>query len=359
MNILMVAPEQIPVPGNGSVEICMLAVARQLAASHHTVTLVSRMARRLPRVSRMGNLKIVRVATGSSSRYISSVLRYIKGRHYDLIQVDNRPYYMAKIKAAFPHTPVSLFLHSLTFVKPTARVTDSLGMADLIIANSEALKASLSQRFPRQAGKIHKVHLGVDTGRFMPAAGRLSRSGPFRVLFAGRVIPRKGVPVLIRAMSLVRQEYGAASLTVVGGGQPGYMRQLRRLARSKRVPVRFTGKVPHRSIHRRFREADCFACPSQEHEAFGLVNVEAMASGLPVIASNIGGIGEIVKHGSNGYLVDGYHRPEEHAKWILQLARNRELAAKMSRRARQDAVERFGWKQTANKLAGIYKQYVS
>lgn len=356
MNILMVAPEQIPVPGNGSVEICMLAIARQLAASH-TVTLVSRSARNLPQVSRTGNLTIVRVAAGSSGKYISSVLGYIKGRRYDLIQVDNRPHYMAKIKAAFPYTPVALFLHSLTFVKPTAKVNESLGKADLIIANSDSLKASLSQRFPRHAGKIHKVHLGVDTGRFKPASRRAAGTAPFRVLFAGRVIPRKGVPVMIRAMRLVRREYGTAGLTVVGGGKPGYMRELKRLARSNRVPVRFTGKIPHHAIHRQFRQADCFVCPSQEHEAFGLVNVEAMASGLPVVASNIGGIHEIVKHGANGYLVNAYHKPEEHAKWILQLARNRELAAKMSKRARQDALERFSWKQTAAKLMGIYKRY--
>lgn len=357
MNILMVAPEQIPVPGNGSVEISMLAIAKQLAVNHR-VTLISRKARNLPSVSRMGNLTIVRVSSGSSSKYIASVLHYLKGRRYDLIQVDNRPHYMAKIKAAFPHTPVTLFLHSLTFVKPTTKVNESLSRADLIIANSDSLKANLAARFPRHAGKLRKVHLGVDTARFSPASGA-GHSGTFRVLFAGRVIPRKGVPVLIRAISRVRKEYGPISLTVVGGGKPGYLRELKRLARAKGVPVTFTGKVPHRSIHRKFQQADLFACPSQEHEAFGLVNVEAMASGLPVVASNIGGIGEIVKHGSNGYLVDAYRNSEEHAKWILKLARDRELTARMSRQARKDAVEKFGWKQTTKKLMGIYRQFGS
>ncbi|MGP0583935.1 glycosyltransferase family 4 protein [Paenibacillus timonensis] len=359
MNLLMVAPEQIPVPGSGSVEISMLAIARQLALNH-TVTLISRTGRGLPHVSRMGRLTIIRVNTGSPSRYIASVLRYIRGRRYDLIQVDNRPHYMAKIKALFPHTPVTLFLHSLTFVKSTARVNESLGKADLIIVNSDSLKASLAARFPRHAGKLRKVHLGVDTGRFRPAEGRANRSGGrFRVLFAGRVIPRKGVPVLIRAVGLARQEYEAIDLTVIGGGRPGYIKELKRLARARGVPVKFTGKVPHRAIHRKFREADLFACPSQEHEAFGLVNVEAMASGLPVVASNIGGIGEIIKHGANGYLVDAYAKPADHAKWILKLARDRELAAKLSRQARKDAVERFSWKQTAGKLMGIYKQFGS
>lgn len=357
MNLLMVAPEQIPIPGSGSVEISMLAIAKQLAVNH-TVTLISRADRGLPRVSRMGGLTIVRVRAGSPSRYIASVLQYIRGRRYDIIQVDNRPHYAAKIKAALPHTPVTLFLHSLTFAKPTARVNESLGKADLIIANSESLKTSLAARFPRHAGKLRKVHLGVDTGRFRPEEGRSSRSGRrFRVLFVGRVIPRKGVPVLIRAIGLVRKEYGPVDLTVIGRGRPGYMRELKRLARINGLSVTFAGKIPHRAIHRWFREADLFACPSQQHEAFGLVNVEAMASGLPVVASNIGGIGEIVKHGANGYLVDAYTQPKEHAKWILKLARDRDLTAKMSRQARKDAVAQFNWKQAAGKLVGIYRQF--
>ncbi|MGZ7441192.1 glycosyltransferase family 4 protein [Paenibacillus sp. TH7-28] len=358
MNILMVAPEQIPVPGNGSVEICMLAIAKELA-DRHTVTIISRKSGSLPPVSRIGKLTIVRVPSGSSGRYIASVLRYVKGRSYDLIQVDNRPHYAAKVKAAFPRTPVSLFLHSLTFVKNTAAVALSMAKADLIVANSDSLKAKLNERFGRLAGKIHTVHLGVDTHRFRPPARRTVPSGSFRVLFAGRVIPRKGIPVLIKAMELVRREKSGASLTVVGGGKAGYLRELRRLAGKHRVPVRFVGKVPHRLIDRRFRQADCFACPSQEHEAFGLVNVEAMASGLPVVASDIGGIGEVVNHGHNGYLVKVYSDPREHAKWILQLAKHPESAGKMSRQARRDAVAKFGWKQTAAKLMKIYNRYVS
>ncbi|MDU7477363.1 MAG: glycosyltransferase family 4 protein [Paenibacillus macerans] len=358
MNILMVAPEQIPVPGNGSVEICMLAIAKELA-DRHTVTILSRKSKGLPPVSRTGKLTIVRVPSGSPNRYIVSVLNYLKGRNYDLIQVDNRPHYAAKIKAAFPRTPVSLFLHSLTFVRNTSAVAASMAKPDLIVANSDSLKAKLSERFDRLAGKIYTVHLGVDTERFKPPARRTVAPGQFRVLFAGRVIPRKGVPVLIKAIELVRRECAGASLMVVGGGKAGYLRELRRLAGKHRVPVRFVGKVPHRQIDRYFRQADCFACPSQEHEAFGLVNVEAMASGLPVVASNIGGIGEIVGHGHNGYLVKPYSDPREHAKWILQLAKHPEAAAKMSKQARRDAVSKFGWNQTAANLMKIYNRYVS
>ncbi|GJM71938.1 hypothetical protein HMSSN036_41540 [Paenibacillus macerans] len=112
MNILMVAPEQIPVPGNGSVEICMLAIAKELAA-RHTVTILSRQSKGLPPVSRTGKLTIVRVPSGSPNRYIASVLNYLKGRNYDLIQVDNRPITRPKSKPLSAHAglPVPSFIN--------------------------------------------------------------------------------------------------------------------------------------------------------------------------------------------------------------------------------------------------------
>ncbi|WP_282942111.1 glycosyltransferase family 4 protein [Paenibacillus sp. RC67] len=353
MKILMVATEQIPVPGNGSVEICMFSIAKQFA-KHHQVTIVSRLSSGLPKVSRYGNLTIVRVPSGSSRKYISSVLHYIRGKHYDIIQVDNRPHYMAQVKKAFPSTPVSLFLHSLTFVPRTKSVAASISRADLIIANSHSLKSNLSRMFPSIADKIRMVHLGVDVDRFRPAA-RGKKSGSFHVLFAGRVIPRKGVSVLIKAISIARRHRSDIKLTIVGGGKSHYVSTLKSLARSRGVPAQFTGKIPHSKIHSLYKRAHCFACPSQKHEAFGLVNVEAMASGLPVIASDIGGIGEIVKHRENGFLVSSYHSPDEHAKYILRVAQNKELSAKLARQARQDAVNRFSWLQTASKLIAIYR----
>jgi len=353
LKLLMVAPEQIPVPGNGSVEICMLAIAKQLAANHK-VTIVSRQSSSLPKLSHLGNLTIVRVPTGSSQRYISSVLRYIKGKHYDFIQVDNRPHYMAQIKKAYPQTPVSLFLHSLTFVPRTSAVASSLAKANLIIANSNSLKSNLTRMFPKQASKIRRVYLGVDTTRFKPLSNNRSTE-PFHVLFAGRLIARKGVPVVIKAIGIVRRSYPNVKLTIVGGGKPDYVQTLKSCAVKHHVKARFTGKIPHSRIQQLFRKADCFVCPSQRHEAFGLVNVEAMASGLPVVASDIGGIREIVRHGANGYLVKNYKSSAAHAQWIRKLAGNRKLTAKLAKKARVDAVNRFSWKHTASKLITIYK----
>jgi spore coat protein SA len=361
LRILMVAPEQIPVPGGGSVEICMLAIAKQLA-KHHQVTIVSRQSSHRKSTSRMGNLMIVRVASGSSKRYIASVLQYMKGKSYDLIQVDNRPHYMAKIKSAYPRTPISLFLHSLTFVPRTKAVAASLQKANMIIANSSSLKKNLSRMFPKVKHKIRMVHLGVDVSRFnspskaqkMKSKRRYDLGRSFTILFVGRIIPRKGVPVLIKAAQKISKKIPRTKLIIVGKGKKGYVQRLKSQAKRMHVATKFMGKIGHGKIHHVYRMADCFVCPSQKHEAFGLVNVEAMASGVPVVASNIGGIKEIVKHNKNGFLIKRYHSSDAFAEYIKKIAADRSLGRRLGKQGRATVLRKFSWANTAAKLNRIY-----
>lgn len=361
MRILIVAPEQLPLPGSGSVEICILAIAKQLAKKHK-VTVVSGRFPGLPPFAVISGVKLVRVATGSEKAYTASVLRWMKGKRFDVIQVDNRPKLMARIKRHVPGTPVSLFLHSLTFVPKTGEVAACLKWADQVIANSKSLGSRLQRRFGTMK-KLSTVYLGVDTDRFKPVnklqRARLRKTlkfqGNYVILFAGRLIARKGLPVLIRAAGMVRRSVPRTKLIIAGSGKKTAVRNMKRLGGKVKVPVSFVGKVPHDRIHRMYQAADCFVCPSQRHEAFGLVNVEAMSAGLPVVASNIGGIKEIIRHGKTGYLVNAYRRPASFARYIARIARHKKKAEAMAHAGRQDVVRRFHWKRTAGKLARIYK----
>jgi len=360
MQLCLIAPEQFAVPGNNSVEICMLAIAEQLAL-RHKVTIVSRMMGDLPHCDELEQVRIIRLPADSASQYLNSVLNYIGTEKFDLIQVDNRPHLMAAVKRKVPQTPVVLFLHSLTFVPNNPKVTGSLGQADLIIVNSRSLRLRLSRRFPRLTKVIGIVPLGADLQRFAPPSReerqRLRQMyrfpEVFTVLFVGRVIPSKGVPVLIRAIHAIRRRL-RIHLLVAGRGKPPYIRYLKRLARRLGVSVTFLGDVAHEDIHRLYQTADCFVCPSQRHEAFGLVNVEAMASGLPVIASNNGGIREIVVTGVNGYLVNRYRQSLPFARHLLQLARKPKLAERIGAQGRMDALEAFDWRHTAARLEELY-----
>ncbi|WP_256756701.1 glycosyltransferase family 4 protein [Cohnella sp. WQ 127256] len=362
MHVLIVAPEQIPVPPilGGSVEITILAIAKRLAKMHR-VTIVSRAHSRYPRHSVIDGVHIYRVPTGSAMTYLSHVKSFIKGKRFDFVQVDNRPRFIEPLKQILKGTPISLFLHSLTFVSSpyASRATAARGLtkADVIIANSASLKQQLSDRFPGTAKRIRKVWLGVDTNRFSPAM-QARKNGVFRVLFAGRVIPRKGVPVLLKAVKLAQSTTSKPIRVTIAGGtgssRSNYLNSMRSLSRKLRVNTHFLGTVPHSRIHKVYRQADVFVCPSQQHEAFGLVNVEAMSSGLPVIASKNGGIKEIVKHNRNGILINDYHQPQAFARAITRLIKESSTRKRMSIHARQDCLKQFSWGASAKRLSKIY-----
>ncbi|WP_310831088.1 glycosyltransferase family 4 protein [Paenibacillus pedocola] len=361
MQICIIAPEQFPVPGDGSVEICIWAIAKQLS-QRHKVTILSRRTAFLPDSAELEQVRIIRLASGTPSRYQASVLHFLEGESFDVIQVDNRPLLMAAVKQRHPETPVLLYLHSLTFVPAEARIARSLAHANTIAVNSRSLQKRLSRRFPGLSRKLSVVPLGADLSRFTPVElperlllRRTYRLPPkFTVLFVGRVIPRKGVPVLIRAMRHLNK-YLPAHLIIAGPGKPLYIRKLRSLAGRLGVSVTFLGTIAHEHIHGLYQAADCFVCPSQRHESFGLVNVEAMASGLPVIASNNGGIREIITSGHNGYLVDRYQEALPFARLMLKVGRNPLLAAKIGMQGRSDALRTFEWQHTAAHLEELYR----
>lgn len=361
VQLLMIAPEDCTVPGGGSVAICMLAIARQMA-KHHPVTIVCPANRIYAKSTCDGNLEIIRIPCEQSKDYMGTVLARLEGRSFSWIQVDNRPRFLAAVKAAYPDTPVSLFLHSLYFVPQKFRVNASLVLANRIIANSDSLKEQLIRRFPDVKHKVEVVHLGVDSKRFKPPSPAEKQQlrkayeldHEFAVLFVGRVIPRKGLDVLIEAVGIVRKDLPYTKLMIVGHGDPSYMASLQALAEKNHVPVKFIGRVPHHKVHSLFGMADCFVCPSQKHEAFGLVNVEALASGLPVIASDIGGIKEIIRPWINGFLVGEFKEPGAFAQYILRAASDRNLTAALVRQGRADALRRFSWRRTAKQLISLY-----
>lgn len=115
MQIVMIAPEKLPLPGNGSVEICILSIARELARRHQ-VTIISRSVKGSPAMERIDQITIRRVSATHAADYTRSVIRLLHTLEVHVIQVDNRPHSMAAIKRHFPTSPlcsISTLLHSL------------------------------------------------------------------------------------------------------------------------------------------------------------------------------------------------------------------------------------------------------
>lgn len=360
MKICMIAPGRFPLPGSGSVEICIWETARRLAA-RHDVTVISRRFPGLSHQEKREGVRLLRLPADMPGLYLAEALNIIRSGNFGLVQVDNRPHVAAAVKQALPRTPVVLFLHSLTFVPQEAKVRRSLSFADLIAVNSRSLADRLLRRFPGLLPPLRVVPLGADLSRFSPLSAQqrqqmrreLQLPRRFTVLFTGRLIPRKGADVLIRAAALLNRRR-PVQLIIAGSGNPSYERRLKRLAKRLRLPVIFAGGIPHSDIHRLYQAADCFVCPSQRHESFGLVNVEAMAAALPVIASRIGGIGEVIEHGRTGLLVDRYREASAFARAIESLARAPKTAAAMGLEGRRTALQAFDWERTASRLELLF-----
>ena len=164
----------------------------------------------------------------------------------------------------------------------------------------------------------------------------------FVILFAGRLVPEKGVRELIRAVNLL-EPGRKVGLLVIGGTnfalseRTGYHQEIQQLAQASRVPVVFTGFVPNQELWRYYSAADLMACPAQWEEAAGIVNIEAMASGLPVIATRVAGVPEYLSDQCGYFIEWDEHLVENLAGGIAKLMDDPEKLAEMSKAGPQQA----------------------
>lgn len=186
------------------------------------------------------------------------------------------------------------------------------------------------------------------------AAARARRPGPLRLLFVGNVIPRKGLHTLVQAVAAAPP--AACTLTAVGSlaSDRGYVRRLRaqiaRLGVGERV--RLAGSLPAPALRAALAEHHLFAAPS--YEGFGIVYLEAMAFGLPAIASTAGAAHEIITEGANGHLVspDAPGAVDRIAQIVVKLHENRVLLSEMSAAARARYDAHPTWDQSMAALVG-------
>lgn len=353
----------VPSPSGGSVERVVEKFV-PLLAPHVDARIYGRIGRRLPARGELAGVPCERFPAADKSRYVRRVTRRLAATRPDLIEVENRPRLVRTFRRAFPRAQIWLHLHSNTFISrpylTPPELSECLAAADRIIVNSEYLKSYVTTRVPRAASKIGVVYPGVDAERFAcwdPEAERAARGWQHRriVLYAGRLIPLKGVHLLLEALPGLIRRVPDALLVIVGGAFYGsgattaYVRKLHRMAKPLRRHVHFQPYVPHPEIARWYAMAHAAAVPSVRREAFGLVNVEAMAAGLPVVASRVGGMTEIVEDGVTGFLIDPLNAREELTDRLSLLLGYEELRAEMGRRGRERVLSHFTWQETANR----------
>ncbi len=217
------------------------------------------------------------------------------------------------------------------------------------IAVSKSARDTAARYFP---GEYEVVPNGIDVPFLEAPRARPSRmrAGGAHVLFVGRLEPRKGVDVLIRAMAAVQIGQPRARLVVVGDGPD--RRALEALASSEQVDVDFTGYVPDDDVPAYLQACDVLCAPSTGGESFGIVLLEALACGTPIVASRIDGYTDLIGGAGCGPLVPPKD-PEALAAALTSLLADRAHRVELGGRGRTVA-QQYDWSAIARLLEGIY-----
>ena len=239
--------------------------------------------------------------------------------------------------------------------------------ADRLIAATPLERAQMAWCYGADTSKVAVVPAGVDTELFRPrdrAAVRRELGLPGLdtpiLLFVGRIERLKGIDTLLESVAVVSRTCTGRDLKVLivgGGGQTEQENaELRRVVKLHRElnleeQVEFVGSKPQELLPLYYSAADITVMPSH-YESFGLVAVESMASGTPVIASNVGGLSFTVKDGETGFLV-----PEENhfalAEQVHTLLKNADLRLRMGEQAAEHA-QQYSWRNIAEQMVDIY-----
>jgi phosphatidylinositol alpha-mannosyltransferase len=196
---------------------------------------------------------------------------------------------------------------------------------------------------------------GIETARFgeQVAPFPALRDGRPTILFVGRYNePRKGFKYLLKALPAVRQAVPGARLVVVGRGKPDRYRQF--LAARRIDDVIFAGCVSQADLPRYYASCDVFCAPSTGRESFGIVLLEAMASGRPVVASDIPGYAGVVGHEREGLLV-ARKSPAALAEALTRLLDDAALRERMGDRGRTTAAC-YDWEKVSRRVLRYYKE---
>jgi len=246
--------------------------------------------------------------------------------------------------------------------------------ADAVIALNKTMLNAIAMKARVPISKIYEIPNGVDTDFFKPGLPggkvleKLNLTEKEYVLFVGRVTPIKGVHILLKAFEVVVSEnpHLSKKLAIVGpltdrfnlNKVSNYAKTLIEYSRRKLGDkVLFTGPVDRETLRILYSNAYCLVLPSLA-EAFGLVLIEAIASGIPVIGSRAGGIVDVIQNGFNGLLFEkgSWKDLAEKLKVVVE---NGDLRNRMGINARVMAVRKYSWYSIAERIRKVYLRVLS
>lgn len=311
--------------------------------------------------------------------YIAQVAWQARRKRVDMVHIHNFTQFVPVVRAICPQAKIALHMNCEWLNQLDREVMGQrMAQADLVFGSSDYITQLAQQTFPEMAARCHTVYNGVDPDLFYREDGVGDAPGrEQRLLFVGRVSPEKGVHDLVAAFPLVASQFPDAHLDIVGpisvlplefivgvSDDPyvaglsslydeEYGAYLRRLVPPELVDrVHFHGGLPQKDVVQHYQRASILVNPSYS-ESFGMSLVEALASKVPVIATRVGGMVNILEDGVTGYFVDRADVAGL-ADTISGLLRDEALRQRMGDTGREQILRRFSWAGVAQKVLDCY-----
>ena len=362
MNVAIASPYSWTCPGGVNNHVAGLA--RELRAHGHAVTIIApddrcdedsanfvSAGRSVP-IPANGSVARIAIAPGTGGR----IRKALRSMDLDVLHVHEPlvPLVSTSAVKAARCRVVGTFHTAVEGGSIAYRVGKSIfgGVADRLdcrIAVSEPARLLASRYLP---GAYEIIPNGVDLSRFAPAVEAGVREHEPRILFVGRNEPRKGLDVLLEAFPAVCAAVDACRLTVIGSGftHDSVSSMLpRELAGRVEVP----GFVGNDELPRHYADADVFCAPARGGESFGIVLVEAMASGTPVVASDIPGYAAVVADTGGGVVFDnGDARALAGA--LISVLNDPGLRGELRGRG-LEGVKRYSWESLTPRIEELYR----
>jgi len=361
-------------PSIGGVEVCVYHLATEQARQGHDISVITNS---LPSAGcrsfvftrtvqeELSNVKIYRLSSFifRQTPIALSLVSYLSRMDFDIIHLHLTGFVfqpeVAALLAKLKHIPVVSHVHidpmrKQSWVKPYNRLIFPmiLDFSKAIIVPTENYRQVMMAKYG-QGKKLAVIPYGVDDSVFESRTKMEGGENETSILFIGRLTHQKGLDRLILAMKGILEQIPNAKLTIVGPPNPlemDYYRDLLRMVSELNLGecVRFMGGFPHGELQEIRSEAMLFVAPSR-YESFGIVLLEAMASGLPVVASDIPEFKEIA--GGSALLVDP--SPGNLSNAIVRAILDKNLRERMTESARTRARD-FLWSNIAQQVLSLY-----
>ena len=312
---------------------------------------------------------------GYLPRFVSQLKAFEK-RHQLRYSLVHTHYWLSgwvgKVLAKEWGVPHVTTFHTLAEVKARARAGEVesgarssnerkiVASVDRIIVSTAHESGALRYLYDADEEKVRVVHPGVDLDLFKPGDQRAARdqlglNGHHTLLYVGRLDPIKGVEVLLHTLASMETPRDVQLLVAGGDERDEEYIRLQTVARKLDVQgkVEFLGSLDHSLLPTYYQAADVCVVPSY-YESFGLVALEAMACGTPVVASRVPGLQAIVKDNRSGYLV-AWHCPDAFSDRLEVLLANDSLRVSMGQEAHAQAQE-MSWDAAAGAVAQVYSE---